>query len=227
MSNFTKRLILTLVSIPLVMFFIFWPQDTHLFIVIVFGLVVVLGSYEINSLIFHKGIKVRRYFLPVVNSSIYIFSYLHANNFFNIQTFKPIWVLFSLYIVSIISYIYARDIFKSDLSKSFEKISYTLFGLFYIGITAFLLPYIFNISLNPKNTNPIFFNVESKGTLLGSFLSLYFIVIVWSNDILHMSLEWFWSLKYNRTYRKSKQIMGGIYWWILFNFFGSFVLYIV
>ncbi|HOV14400.1 MAG TPA: hypothetical protein PK771_08965, partial [Spirochaetota bacterium] len=61
MSNFAKRLILTLISIPLVILFIFWPQDTHIFVVIVFGLVIILGSYEINSLIYHKGIKVRRY----------------------------------------------------------------------------------------------------------------------------------------------------------------------
>jgi len=91
--------------------------------------------------------------------------------------------LFSLYIISIISYTYARDIFKKDLSKSFEKISYTLFGLLYIGITAFLLPFIFNLSLNPKNPNPVFLNVDSTGTLLGSFFSLYFIIAVWSNDI--------------------------------------------
>jgi len=67
MSNFAKRLILTLISIPLVILFIFWPQDTHIFVVIVFGLVIILGSYEINSLIYHKGIKVRRYFLPLIN----------------------------------------------------------------------------------------------------------------------------------------------------------------
>lgn len=183
MSNFVKRLILTLVAVPLVIFFIFWPQDTHIFIVIIFGIVIILGSWEINSLIFHKGIKVRRWFLPLINSSIYFFSYVYANNIFNVHKFKPLWILFLMYIVGIISFTYARDIFKKDLSSSFEKISYTLFGLLYIGLTAFLLPYIFNLSFNPNNPNPVFLNVDSKGTLLGSFFSLYFIIVVWSNDI--------------------------------------------
>ncbi|HOJ64422.1 MAG TPA: phosphatidate cytidylyltransferase [Spirochaetota bacterium] len=184
MTNFTKRLILTLVAVPIAIFILFWPMDTHIFVFIIFWiLITILGSYEINSLIYHKGIKVKRYYLPIINSSILIASYLYANNFFNIQNFKLYWIFFAIYIITIISSIYARDIFKQDLTYSFEKMSYTLFGMLYIGIPSFFMPFIFNISKNPKNPIPIFYNIDSTGTLTGSLLALFFIVLVWSNDI--------------------------------------------
>ncbi|OHD11766.1 MAG: hypothetical protein A2086_11980 [Spirochaetes bacterium GWD1_27_9] len=184
MSNFAKRLILTLVCVPLVIFSFFWPSDSHIIIILLFGILVpILGSYEINSLIIHKGIKIRKFYLPVINFSIYVFAYFYANNIFNIQKFKPLWIVFSLCVVVVFSSIYARDIFAKNLTKSFEKMSNTLFGILYIGIPSFLLPFIFNVSLNPQNPAPIFYNIESKGTLTGSFLAVYFIVVVWSNDI--------------------------------------------
>lgn len=184
MTNFIKRLILTLLAIPLAIFTIFWPLENHIILVIIFGvLVTILGSYEINSLIYHKGIKVKRFYLPIINSSILIFSYCYINNFFNIQNFKLFWILFAIYIIIIISSIYARDIFKKDLTHSFEKMSYTLFGLLYIGVPSFFMPFIFNITNNPKNPLPIFYNIDSSGTLTGSLLALFFIVLVWSNDI--------------------------------------------
>lgn len=184
MTNFIKRLILTLVSVPIAIFILFWPLENHIIVTILFGfLITILGSYEINSLIYHKGINVKRFYLPIINSSILIASYIYAHNFFNIQNFKLFWVLFAIYIVAIISSIYARDIFKQDLTHSFEKMSYTLFGMLYIGLPSFFMPFIFNISHTPKNPIPIFYNVDSVGTLTGSLLALFFIVLVWSNDI--------------------------------------------
>jgi len=184
MNNFTKRVILTLVTVPLAIFVLFWPMDTHILVVILFALLItILGSYEINSLIYHKGINIKRFYLPIINSSILITSYIYANNFFNVQNFKLFWIIFTLYIVLIISSIYARDIFKQDLTHSFEKMSYTLFGMLYIGLPSFFMPFVFNITKNPKNPVPIFYNVDSTGTLTGSLLALFFIVLVWSNDI--------------------------------------------
>jgi phosphatidate cytidylyltransferase len=184
MSNFKKRLILTLTCIPLMIFCLFWPEENHFIIIIVYGvLVTIFGSYEINSLIYHKGIQVRRVFLPIINFSIYLFSCIYANNIFDIQHFKPALTLFALYIMTIISMIYARDILKKDLTKSFEKMSYTLFGLLYIGIPSFIFPFIFNFSMNPEHPVPIFFNIDSKGTLMGSLIGLYYITLVWTNDI--------------------------------------------
>jgi len=184
MSNFKTRLILTLVCIPLIIVAIFWPQDTHILALIAFGvLVTIVGSYEINSLIYHKGINVRRIFIPTVNTLIFLFSCFYVNNIFNMQKFKPIWILFVLFILTIISFVYARDIFKKDLSKSFEKMSYTLFGILYIGVPSFIIPFLFNISFDPQNPIPLFYNIESKGTLTGSFFALYFITVIWSNDI--------------------------------------------
>ena len=184
MSNFTKRLILTLTCIPLMIFSLFFPRDNHILIALVYGvLVTIIGSYEINSLIYHKGISVKRIFLPVVNFLIFIFACLYANNYFNIRSFKPLFPLFLVFIIAIISFIYARDIFKQDLAKSFEKMSYTLFGLLYIGVPSFIFPFLFNISNNPENPVPLFLNVDSKGTLMGSLLALYYITIVWTSDI--------------------------------------------
>ncbi len=184
MNNFLKRLILTLIAVPIAIFTIFWPMDNHIILVLIFGiLVTILGSYEINSLIYHKGINVKRFYLPIINGSILVASYCYANNFFNIQNFKLFWLLFAIYIITVISSIYARDIFKTDLTHSFEKMSYTLFGLLYIGVPSFFMPFVFNISNNPKKPIPIFYNIDSTGTLTGSLLALFFIVLVWSNDI--------------------------------------------
>jgi len=67
MSNFLKRLILTLIAVPIAIFTIFWPMDNHIFLVLIFGiLVTILGSYEINSLIYHKGINVKKFYLPII-----------------------------------------------------------------------------------------------------------------------------------------------------------------
>jgi phosphatidate cytidylyltransferase len=184
MSNFKTRLILTLVSIPIILVAIFWPQENHFIGILIFGIIIpVLGSYEINSLIYHKGINVRRFFLPSINTSIYIFTCLYVNNIFNIQKIKYIFPLFILYLIIVISSIYARDILKKELSKSFEKMSYTLFGLLYIGIPSFLFPFLLNVNIHPDNPVPIFYNIDSKGSLTSSLLMLYFITVVWTNDI--------------------------------------------
>jgi phosphatidate cytidylyltransferase len=184
MTNFKKRLILTLTCIPVMIFTLFFPQNTHILIILVYGiLVTIIGSYEINSLIYHKGIEVRRIFLPIVNCSIFVFACLYAGNYFGIQNFKPALPLFGIYVISIISFIYARDILKKDLAKSFEKMSYTLFGLLYIGVPSFFFPFLFNISTHPENPGNLFLNIDTKGTLAGSFIGLYYITIVWTSDI--------------------------------------------
>ena len=88
MSNFIKRLILTLVSVPLLLLSVFWPQNNHIIMIIFFGLMITfLGSYEFGSLIYKKGINVRRFFLPIINIFIYIFAYFYANNFLNFSPF--------------------------------------------------------------------------------------------------------------------------------------------
>lgn len=184
MSNFIKRLILTLISIPFVMFSIFWPQNSHIIIVILFGILITfLGSYEFGTLIFKKGIKVRKYFLPVINSIIYIFAYFYANNLFNIQGFKPALILFFGGLIGVTSFIFARDIFKIDFKESLEKVGATLFGILYIGLPSFFVPFILNVEIAPVKPTPLFFNIESHGTLTGSFLAIFLMLNVFSNDI--------------------------------------------
>ncbi len=92
-------------------------------------------------------------------------------------------MLFFVYLIGILSYILARDIIKKDLTHAFEKMSYTIFGIIYIGIPSFILPFSLNIELNPVNPVPIFYSIESHGTLTGSFLFLYFIILIWASDI--------------------------------------------
>lgn len=184
MTNLQKRLILTLGTVPLVIASMFLPQDTHIFLILAIGILIVgMGSYEINNLIYQKGIKVRRWFIPLVNSVIFVFSYFYINNFFNVRSFKQLPIIFIFLIIGVISFVYARDVFRTDLTKSFEKMSYTLFGILYIGIPAFLLPCMFNIDFNPSNPVPFFYNINSTGTLTGSLLTLYFLCCVWTNDI--------------------------------------------
>jgi|GEM_PF-116530 len=184
MNNFIKRLILTLVCIPLLIFIIFWPLKTHIIFFIMFGIIVTfLGSYEFGTLIYKKGINVRRFFLPIINTIIYLFAYIYANNFFNINDFKPALTLFFSFLTAILSFIYARDFLKKDLTFAFEKMSYTLFAIIYIGLPSFISPFIFNIDENPVNKVPLFFNINTDGTLTGSLLAFYFIVLVFSNDI--------------------------------------------
>ena len=184
MSNFLKRLTLTLVGIPLIFLVIFWPQKSHILAILAFGIVITFfGSYEIGSLIFKKGINVRRFFLPVINLFILSFAYIYANNYFNIQEFKPVWVLFLFLLIAILSFIYARDISKKDLSRSFEKMAYTLLGILYIGVPSFFIPFLFNIETTPTKFDPVFYNVGSTGTLTGSFLVLFMLVNIFSSDI--------------------------------------------
>ena len=184
MSNFLKRLILTLVGIPLIFFIIFWPQKSHLLAIAAFGIIITFfGSYEIGTLIYKKGINVRRFFLPIINLSIYIFAYIYANNYFKIQGFRPVWILFLFLLIAILSFIYARDINKKDLSRSFEKMAYTLLGIFYIGIPSFFIPFLFNVNTKSADFNSIFYNVGSTGTLTGSLLVLFMIVNIFSSDI--------------------------------------------
>jgi phosphatidate cytidylyltransferase len=162
----------------------FWPMKNH-FLILLFACIflTVLGSYEITDLVFKKGIKIRRWFLPVLNTLIFVFSYIYAHNIFNIHQVKGIWLYFFSMILIFIAIIYARDIFHRDLTYSFEKMAYTLFGLLYIGIPSFLLPYVFNISYQPVHPVPGFYGIESYGTLTGSLLVLLLIVLVWANDI--------------------------------------------
>ena len=81
MTNFQSRLLLTLTVLPTVFASLFWPMKNHLIVIIVFGLAVtVFGSYEFNSLIYKKGIDVRRWFIPTVNSFIYLFAYAVSIN---------------------------------------------------------------------------------------------------------------------------------------------------
>lgn len=184
MSNFAKRLILTLFSIPLLIFFLFWPLKSHIIIIIIYGIFgPFLGSLEISTLIFRKGINIRRYFLPALNSLIYIFGLFFANNDFHIQNFRQSLLLFFACLITCISFIYARDIIKKDLSRAFEKIAYTIFGLLYIGLPSFLIPFIFNIEINPQNPILIFYNIESHGTLTGSLMALFMLINIFANDI--------------------------------------------
>lgn len=184
MSNFFKRLLLIIISVPLLIFAIFWPMSSHILIIMIYGIIgSFLGSYEISTMIFRKGINIRRYFLPIINTIIYIFAYFYANNIIKIQEYKQSLIFFFLSLTAFFSFIYARDIIKKDLSRAFEKIAYTIFGIFYIGLPSFLIPFILNIDLNPQNPVPIFLNIESHGTIVGSFLALFLIINIFSNDV--------------------------------------------
>ena len=80
-SNLFKRMLLTTITVPVVFLTLFFPLKSHIFLVLIFGFVITyLGSFEINSLIFNKGIKVNRHFIPGVNLLIYIFAYIYAND---------------------------------------------------------------------------------------------------------------------------------------------------
>jgi phosphatidate cytidylyltransferase len=183
-SNFKKRLALTLTCIPILIFSIFWPQKSHILIILIYGITItIIGSYEYWKLISKKGISINSFFIPFINTSIYTFAYFYANNFFNIQKYKITLILFILYIFIVFSYIYAQDILKKNFSLSFEKIAYTFLGLIYIGLPSFFIPFILNISPNPGNPAPIFCNIESSGTLVGSILGFYLVINVFSNDI--------------------------------------------
>jgi phosphatidate cytidylyltransferase len=184
MNNFLSRLILTLVSVPLLMFFIFWPERNHIAIIIIFGFIVTfLGSYELASLINKKGIKLKSFLIPTVNISAFLFAYFYANDLFGFQKLRGSWLILGTVFIAAFSFFNASDIFKKSLKLSFEKMSYAVFSIIYIGVPSFLLPFIFNISFSPVNPSPVFYNIESHGTLTGSLLVLFMIVNIFGNDI--------------------------------------------
>ena len=187
MTNFQSRLLLTLTVLPTVFASLFWPMKTHIIVILVFGIAVtVFGSYEFNSLIYKKGIDVRRWFIPTVNTFIYLFAYAVSINLFGINNSRICWECFVTILLGTFMFIYARDIFKSDLTDSLEKMAYTIMGILYIGVPSFFLPFLFNVSstpLPPEECTPIFANVAAHGTLTGSLLAVFFIVLVWGNDI--------------------------------------------
>ncbi len=184
MTNLWKRVILTNIAVPVVFFAIFFPIKSHVILFVIFGFVVTyLGSFEISSLIFNKGITINRYFIPFINTFIYVSGYLWANNIVNIQSYKILPSLFFLSIILILSYIFSRDIFMKDFEKSFEKMSYSIFGIVYIGLPSFLVPFLLNVDVNSLPDIGGFINVKSEGSLFGSFLVVYLIICIWVNDI--------------------------------------------
>lgn len=187
-SNLFKRMLLTTITVPVVFLTLFFPLKSHIFLVLIFGFVITyLGSFEINSLIFNKGIKVNRHFIPGVNLLIYIFAYIYANNYFSIHSYPQALPLFFLFLISLLSFVYARDIFAKDLTASFEKIAYTLFGILYIGIPSFVLPFLLNIDPVNKLADvpnvPIFYCVKSQGTQFSAMLVIFLTICIWVNDI--------------------------------------------
>lgn len=187
-SNLFKRMLLTTITVPVVFLTLFFPLKSHILLILIFGLIVTyLGSFEINSLIFNKGIKVNRYFIPTVNLMIYGFAYIYANNYFSIHSYPQVLPLFFVFLISLLSFIYARDIFAKDLTVSFEKMSYTLFGILYIGIPSFLFPFLLNIDPVNKLSNvadvPIFYCVKTEGTHFSAMLLIYLVICIWVNDI--------------------------------------------
>lgn len=184
MSNFTKRLILFLIFLPITLLAFFFPVSNHIIIFIIYGLLVTgFGSYEFYKLIKHKGINVKPYFLSVCNTLLLVSSWAYVHNIGNIQAFKPAPLLFFACLIGLFSFIFARDIFKKELDYSFEKIAYTLMGLLYIGFPSLLVPFLFNLSFSPEKAVPLFYNINSLGTWTGSFTLLLLLIIIWSNDI--------------------------------------------
>lgn len=183
-SNFKKRLILTLVAVPLILFFLFWPEKNHLpIMIIIFLAIPVFGSYEFSDLIAKRGIKLNKFLLPFVNSIFFLFSYFYANNIFIIQSYKLTVPLFFAFFIIVFSLMQALDIFKNDLSHSFDKMAFLIMGVIYIGIPSFLMPFLFNISTSPEQPISFFVNIDSKGTLMGSLMAVLFITNVFANDI--------------------------------------------
>ncbi len=184
MSNFLSRLILTLVAIPGILFALFWPQSSHILLIVLYGtFITVIGSLEFGNLINKKGIKTKGIVLAIYNTSIFLFSYFYVNNFFNIRSYRLTLILFFLYLVIGISFIFARDIFKKDLSLSFEKSAFYILGILYIGLPSFLVPFILNIDYNPAAPVPLFYNINSSGTLTGSLFGLLLLTEVFVSDI--------------------------------------------
>ncbi len=183
MNNLFQRILLTIITVPVVAAGLFYPLDSHIIIVAIFGLAVTfIGSLELSSLIYSKGIKINRYFLPTVNLLLYSFAYCYANNFFSIQSNYKILTIFALILVFVVLYIYSRDVAASDLKHSSEKMAYTIFGLCYIGIPSVLFPFLLNLDMTGGSTK-LFLGIQDHGTLFGSFQCIYLIVIIWVNDI--------------------------------------------
>lgn len=187
-SNLFKRMLLTTITVPVVFWTLFFPLRSHILLVLIFGFIITyLGSFEINSLIFNKGIKVNRFFIPTVNLIIYGFAYIYANNYFSVYSYPQTLPLFFAFLISLLSFIYARDIFAKDLAMSFEKMSYTLFGILYIGIPSFLFPFLLNIDPVNKLADvadvPIFYCVKTEGTQFSAMLLIYLVICIWVNDI--------------------------------------------
>lgn len=185
MKNVWKRVLLTCIAVPGVGLAIFFPMNNHLVLALIYGVVVTFfGSLEIGSIINFKEVKVQSRFLTVVNLYLFGFGYLWAHNFFGIDI-DPVLInlLFLLSIVIFFALIFARDIFKKDLEKSFERIAYSIVSIIYVGLPSFVLPFILNVSAAPVNPHSVFPYVESHGTLLGSLLASYLLIIIWSNDI--------------------------------------------
>lgn len=184
MSNLWKRVLLTNIAVPVVFFSIFFPLKTHILLFLIFGVIVTyLGSYEVNSLIYNKGIKVNKHFIPFVNTYIYVSGYIYANNFFNIHSYKPAMFIFVFVLLAIVSFVYARDILSKDFTHSFEKMSYTIFGILYIGVPSFLMPFLLNIDISDTGNIPGFYFVKPHGTIFGAYLVIYLIICIWVNDI--------------------------------------------
>ena len=99
MSNLWKRVILTNITVPSVLFALFFPINNHIILHDTFCFFIsFLGSYEISNLIFNKGIIINA-FSSVINSLLFIAAYLWAHNSFHYIPYPFIPYLLFLFII--------------------------------------------------------------------------------------------------------------------------------
>ena len=163
------RLLVAVLFIPLIMFIMLFGNITFfMFSAVVIG----VSMYEFYSMIERKGVKVYKKTGILIGVMIPAFSYFSVLG--KVTSERSNDILHLMFVMTIIVFI-ARRIFKGDIEKSIMEISYTLFGIVYIG---FLFSHFFAMQYISTESLTVFGVGVSKGRIWALVAQL----LIWGSD---------------------------------------------
>jgi phosphatidate cytidylyltransferase len=134
-NNFLKRIITTIIGIPLIVLIIFWGEFPFFIIIMILAF---LGLNELYNMAHKQGYK-PSYILGSILTAYFIFTTFY--DIYNLKYYKNVIVTFFIIICFII------QLFKKDFSKVLPDLSIPIFGSIYLG---YLLSFLLKVKFLPN-----------------------------------------------------------------------------
>lgn len=164
-----SRLLVAAFFIPLLIFIMLFGEATFfLFSVLVIG----VSLYEFYTMLEKKGVKIYKKTGIIIGSSIPVYMYLSKLGKLGNENYNDLFHM--MFVFTIILFI-SRRIIKGDIDKAIMEISYTMFGIVYIG---FLFSHFFLLQYISTDSIRIFGVDVSQGRLWALSSQL----LIWASD---------------------------------------------